>query len=298
MSAEVTIEGYAPAAGEDTHFYMSEVGPDYFRAAGTRMLSGRAFTTHDIEGAPLVGIINATAAQRFWRGRDPLRGRVKLDADHFIQIVAVVEDAKVHSLDEAPAPFLYVPFGQTPGPFGMTRATLLVRTDGDIEALLPRLREQLRVADPDAPVAALTTFAWQVRTLVMPQRMGAVLFALFSAVAVTLAAIGIYGVTAYVAALRGRELGIRVALGANPAAIRALVLRQGAPPIVVGLAAGLLTAAIAGRFAAAFLRGVTPHDPLTYAAVATLLGGLAIAATSIPARRASRIDPVRALRAE
>jgi putative ABC transport system permease protein len=296
MSAEATIVGYTPRQGEDTHVYMAEVGPEYFHAAGTRMLRGRAFTTADTPASPLVGIVNETAARRFWAGRDPLQGRLKLDRDHAIQIVAVVEDTKIRSLDEPAAPFLYVPFAQSSGPFGLTRAALLVRTTGDVHALLALLRDQLRAADPEAPVASLTTFAWQVRKLVMPQRMGAVLFAIFAALAVTLAAIGIYGVTAYVAALRSRELGIRIALGADRARIRGLVLQQGSMPIAAGLAAGLVIAALGSRLATAFLRGVPPRDPLTYAAVAALLAAIALVATWIPARRASQLDPIRALR--
>ena len=296
MSAEVTVDGYDRRPGEDTHFYMSEIGPDYFSAAGTRLLRGRGFTAADREGAPLVAVINETAARRFWQGRDPLQGRVKLDDVHYMQIVGVVEDTKTRALDEPAAPFLYVPFGQTPGPFGLMRAALLVRTSGDVNVLVPQLREQLRAADADAPIASLTTFEWQVRKLVMPQRMGVTLFALFSALALTLAAVGIYGVASYVAALRTRELGIRIALGADRARIRALVLRQGSIPIAAGIAAGLLAAALASRAAVAFLRGVPPRDPLTYAVVAILLAGIAFFATWIPARRASQLDPVRALR--
>jgi len=171
-----------------------------------------------------------------------------------------------------------------------------VRTTGDVHALLPLLREQLRAADPEAPVASLTTFTWQVRKLVMPQQMGVALFGVFALLAVTLAAIGIYGVTAYVAALRRREIGIRIALGADRARIRALVLRQGSIPIAAGLAAGVVIAALASRLATAFLRGVPPRDPLTYTAVAALLAAIALAATWIPARRASQLDPIRALR--
>jgi predicted permease len=296
MSADVTIDGYTPRTGEDTHFYMSEVDPEYFRAAGTRMVRGRPFAATDTASAPLVGIINETAARRFWPDRDPVQGRVKIDRDHFIEIVAVVEDTKIRALDEPPAPFLYLPFAQSSGPFGLTRATLLVRTAGSVDALLPRLRDQLRAADAGAPVASLTSFSWQVRKLTMPQRMGAVLFAIFAALAVTLAAIGIYSVTAYVAALRRRELGIRIALGADRARIRALVLRQGSLPIAAGIAAGLVIAAIASRLATAFLRGVPPRDPLTYTAVAALLATIALVATWIPARRAAQVDPILALR--
>jgi len=296
MSAEVAIEGRTPRTGEDLHFYMADVGPDYFRAAGTRLLRGRPFAPADSATAPPVGIVNQTAAQRFWAGQDPLQGRLKIDKDHVIQIVGVVEDTKTHALDEPAAPFLYLPFAQSSGPFGLTRAVLLVRTTGDVHALLPLLREQLRAADPEAPVASLTTFTWQVRKLVMPQQMGVALFGVFALLAVTLAAIGIYGVTAYVAALRRREIGIRIALGADRARIRALVLRQGSIPIAAGLAAGVVIAALASRLATAFLRGVPPRDPLTYTAVAALLAAIALAATWIPARRASQLDPIRALR--
>jgi len=298
MSLDVSIEGRTPRPGEETHFYMAEVGPDYFAAVGTPIVRGRPFADTDTATAPRVAIINQTAAARFWPDRDPLRGRVVIDKGGPIQVVAVVADTKIHALDEPAAPLLYLPFAQSNGPFGLTRATLLVRTTGDADALLPQLRDQLRAADPDAPIAGLTTLSWQVRKLVMPQRMGVALFGTFAVLAVTLAAIGIYGVAAYVASLRRRELGIRIALGADRARIRALVLRQGAVPIGAGLAAGVLIAALSSRLAAAFLRGVAPRDPLTYTAVAALLAGIALLATWIPARRASRLDPIRALREE
>ena len=127
---------------------------------------------------------------------------------------------------------------------------------------------------------------------------GATLFGVFAALALTLAAIGIYGVASYVAQLRTREIGIRIALGADPARIRALVLRQGSIPIAAGIAAGLVLAAIGSRLASAFLRGVSARDPLTYAAVAVLLTAIALAATWLPARRAAAVDPISALRVE
>ena len=130
----------------------------------------------------------------------------------------------------------------------------------------------------------------------MPQRMGATLFGGFALLALVLASVGIYGVAAYVAKLRTREIGIRIALGADRARIHALVLRQGAVPVAAGIVAGLLIAAAGGQLAASFLRGVTPRDPLTYAGVAVLLGVISLIATWLPARRASRLDPVRALR--
>jgi ABC-type antimicrobial peptide transport system permease subunit len=148
------------------------------------------------------------------------------------------------------------------------------------------------------PVTNVDTFAWQVRELVMPQRMGATLFGVFAALALTLAAIGIYGVASCVAQLRTREIGIRIALGADRARIRALVLRQGAMPIAAGIAAGLVLSAAGSGIASVFLRGVSARDPLTYCAVAALVAVIATAATYVPARRAAATDPIRALRVE
>jgi predicted permease len=293
-----TVDGYTPGPDEELRLYNAAVGPEYFQAAGTRVLRGRAFTDADRAGAPLVGIVNEAAALKYWPGRDPIGGRIAVDRDVWIQIVGVAEDAKVEELDEEPIPYVYLPFAQERGGGALNPSHLFVRTSGDAESLLGPIGEQLRAIDRDAPVYGVSTFAWRVRQLVMPQRMGVTLFAAFSALALTLAAIGIYGVASYVAALRTRELGIRIALGADRARIRALVLRQGAIPIAAGVGAGLLIAAIGSRFAAAFLRGVPPRDPLTFAAVAAVLATIALIATWIPARRAARLDPIKALRAE
>jgi putative ABC transport system permease protein len=298
MSMSATVEGYAKVGGKDPHVYVANVGPEYFAAAGTRLLRGRTFSPSDRTGAPLVGIVNETAARQFWSGRDPIGGRITVDDTDTIAVVGIVEDAKIRSLDEAPAPFLYTPFAQPTGPFAMDRGTLLVRTSGDMRALIPALHEQLRATDPAAPLTPITTFEWQVRRLVMPQRMGATFFGAFALLALTLASIGTYGVASYVAALRTREIGIRIALGADRTRIRSLVLRQGAVPVALGIAAGIGLSLAAGRFAAAFLRGVSPHDPTTYAAVALLLVAVGIVATWLPARRAAALDPVRALRTE
>jgi predicted permease len=289
------VEGYRPQPGEEVPFYYASVGPEYFQAAGTRILRGRPFTDADGAAAPRVGIINEAAARKYWAGRDPLHGRIG-DGKEWIQVVGVAETAKVEELDEDPVPYVYLPFTQDAGGASVSAAHLFVRTDGDADALLGPLREQLRGIDRNAPVYDVVTFAWRVRQLVMPQRMGATLFAVFSALALTLAAVGIYGVASYVAALRTRELGIRIALGADRARIRALVLRQGSIPVATGLAAGIVIAAIASRAAAAFLRDVPPRDPLTYVVVATLLAAIALLATWIPARRAAALDPIKALR--
>jgi predicted permease len=298
MSMDLTVDGYQKKPAEDMHVYVANVSPEYFAAAGIRLLEGRTFTDADRAGTAPVAIVNETAARRFWAGRDPLDGRAKINDIDTIHIVGVVADTKIRSLDETPAPYLYAPFKQPSGPFAMDRGTLLVRTIGDVRALLPALRDQLRAVDPSAPLTPVNTFEWQVRSLVMPQRMGATFFAAFAVLALTLAIIGVYGVASYVAALRTREIGIRIALGADGRRIRSLILREGAVPVAAGIVAGLGLAAATGRFAAAFLRGVTPRDPLTYTAAACVLAGVALAATWLPARRAAAVDPVRALRTE
>jgi putative ABC transport system permease protein len=295
MTMMTDVSGYQAAPGETVTFHAANVSPDYFKAAGTRLLRGRPFNAGDSASAPPVGIINETAARKYWAGRDPLQGRMAKDT---IQIVGVVEDTKISDLDEAPEAFLYKPLDQPGGPFGLSSSVLVVRTERDLQQLLPALGESIRAVDPAVPVSNVNTFTWQVRSLVMPQRMGAVLFGAAAALALTLAAIGIYGVASYVAQLRTREIGIRIALGADRASIRTLVLRQGSLPVAVGIAAGLIVAAAGSGVAAAFLRGVPSRDPVTYAAVATLLAAIALTATWIPAARAARLDPVRALRAE
>lgn len=296
MQMMTDVTGYQKKApGENMKFHAANVSPDYFKAAGTRLLRGRPFNAGDSASAPGVGIINETAARKYWAGRDPLQGRMAGDT---IQIVGVVEDTKISELDEAPEPFVYKPLDQPGGPFGLNSSVLVVRTEDDVQGLLPALRESIRTIDPAVPVSNLDTFTWQVRGLVMPQRMGAALFGVAAALALTLAAIGIYGVASYVAQLRTREIGIRIALGADRARIRALVLRQGSVPIGVGIAAGLIIAAAGSRVAAAFLRGVPPRDPLTYAAVAALLGAVALVATWLPARRAAATHPIHALRGD
>lgn len=290
------VDGYTPKPDEEVSFYNAAIGPGYFQAAGTRLLRGRAFTDADSGSAPMVGIVNQTAVRRYWDGRDPLQGRVAAEKDQWIQLVGVVEDAKLDELDETPEPFIYLPFAQEQRGGTLGSAHLLVRTTGDAEALLGPISEQLRAIDPDAPVYDVSTFAWRVRQLVMPQRMGVMLFGAFSALELILAAIGIYGVASYVAALRTRELGIRIALGADRARIRALVLRQASVPVAAGLVTGLAIAAAGSQVAAAFLRGVPPRDPVTYALVTTGLAAIALVATWIPARRAAQLDPIRALR--
>jgi predicted permease len=297
-SMSVSIEGYRPAPDEDVHVYSTAVTSQYFEAAGTRILRGRPFLDSDSATAPLVAIINEAAARRYFRGRDPLQGRLKFDDEHWVQIVGVAEDTTIHDLDDPPEPFVYSPFAQDPFGDQLGVAHLLVRTKGDPSALLAPLVAQLRGIDRNAPVSDAGTLEWRLRRLVMPQRMGATLFGAFAIVALVLATVGIYGVASYAARVRTREIGIRIALGAERAQIRRLMVRRALSPIVGGILLGGALAFWLAPLAATFIYGVSPRDPLTLSVVAALLGGVALIATWVPARRAARLEPVAALRTE
>ena len=293
---DATVDGYRPQPQEEVYLYTSAVGPEYFQTAGTRVLKGRTFSTSDSASSPLVGIVNTAAVRKYWSDRDPLNGRIRVD-ETWIQIVGVVEDAKIQELDEEPIPYIYLPFAQESAGGPLDPVHLFVRTSGDETALLGPLRDVLRSLDPDAPVYNVTTFAWRVRQLVMPQRMGGALFGVFGSLAVVLAAIGIYGVASYVAAsadARDRHPDrARRRSRADPS--RSCCVRTDCP-VAAGLVAGLVLAGLAAGSRRSFLRGVTPHDPLTYAAVTLFFGCVAMAATWIPARRAAQLEPMSALR--
>jgi putative ABC transport system permease protein len=299
MTWAVEPEGYQPRPGEDLSVCTNYVGPDYFTTTGTRLVRGRQFAAADRDGSALVVIVNETMARKYWSGREALGGRIaRFRHEQSAEIVGVVEDTKVRSLDEAPQPCMYVPFNQGLADIALDPVHLFVRTSGDPEKVLPQIRERLRSLDPGVPIYGVMTFADQVRGLVMPQRMGVVLFSVFSVLALTLATLGIYGVTSYVAALRTREIGIRVALGADRRRIRRFVLAEGVAPVAIGVLAGIVLALWSGRLAARFLFEVSPADPLTYAGVTTLIGAVSLVATYLPARRAARVDPMIALRHE
>jgi predicted permease len=298
MSMQTEIAGRAVDNGPAPEFYASQVGPDYFAAAGTRLLSGRSFTTSDHQQAPPVAIISRTAADAFWPGRDPLGAQLRPGNGEWRTIVGVVEDVTLRELGETPVPFVYYAFDQPLG--GLSRGTgpahLLIRVDSDEAARAGPMAAHLRSVDPRVPLYDVMPFGEHVRELVMPQRMGAMLLTLFSALALSLAAIGIYGIAAHAAALRTREIGIRLALGAERGDIRRMVLSQALLPVLWGIPAGMGMAAWAAQFAQVFLHDVSPRDPWTFAAVSTALVVLALAATWLPARRAARLDPVVALR--
>ena len=300
MTMQTDIEGYTKAAGESITLYGCHVGPEYFATVRTRILSGREFSATDAASAPPVAVISDAMAKKYFAGRNPIGGRFQM-FNRWVTVVGVAENTVVRELKEEPLPQFYLAFDQwLSGRAGIAldSAHLFVRTSAPAETVLPILREQLRSLDPELPLYDMAAFEDRVARLVMPQRMGVALLALFSALALALATVGTYGVASYVASLRSREIGVRIALGASSASVRRLILRQGATPIAIGIAAGLALALYVSRFAEAFLYDVKRFDIPTFVSVPLLLAVVALLATYVPARRASRIAPVDALRNE
>jgi predicted permease len=300
MMTQTEVDGYARGPDEDVTVYGAHVGPGYLETVGTRLRAGRSVTSDDRPSSPPVAVINERMAGQYWAGRNPIGGRFRM-FDQWITVVGVVENTIVRELTETPVPHVYLAFDQWltgRQSIATNPAHLFVRTRIDPAAAVPLVREQLRAVDPEVPMYDVVPFADRVVALVMPQRMGVALFTLFSALALALASVGIYGVATYVASLRTREIGIRIALGATTGAVRRMVLVQGARPIVAGILAGLAMAIYAGRLAEAFLLNVSPMDPLTFVAVPLAIAAIALVASYVPARRASRIEPVQALRDE
>ena len=299
MMFDLQAEGYQPSPGEEMTFDVSQAGPGYFEVVGTRIVDGRGFTSSDDAAAPKVAIINEHAANKYFGGKAIGRKLKQRRQAAWITIVGVAENTRVQRIDETAGPFVYLPFDQRiDGVFSIDDAHLFARTDGDVDALVPLLAGQLRTVDAVPPVFDVQTFEEAVRGLVMPQRMGVALLGFFSTLALALATIGIYGVASYVAALRTREIGIRMALGASALHVRRMMVTEGAIPIAVGIVTGLGVAVYASRLAGAFLIEVSPLDPVAFAAATGLLAFVALVANFLPARRASRAEPATALRDE
>jgi putative ABC transport system permease protein len=293
--ASFTIEGRAPEPGklEDVQPYV--VSPDYFRALRIPLVRGRLFREGDAPGAPQVAIVNQEAVRRFFGGRDPIGARITTgDSTDYMTIVGVVADVKQEAVGAKPYPQLYGVAGQFP----RRAMSVVVRTTGEPQALAQAARRAVAELDPALPVFGVQTMEERVAGTVARPRITAVLVGTFGAAALLLAAVGIYGVVAYTVAQRTRELGIRMALGASGPEVMRLVVGQGMAPALTGVGAGLVGAWALSRTLDALLFGVAATDPWTFGGAALFLGGVALAATYLPARRATRVSPTVALRAE
>jgi putative ABC transport system permease protein len=290
----VNVPGFEPPKGEpgfDVDYAAVDSG--FMDAAGVRLVRGRGIEASDGPAAPRVAVVNEVMANRFWPGSDPVGRTFRVDSAVF-RIVGVSQTTKVRSLGEAPRPFFFMPLAQHPSSY----LTLVARTQGDAGAGAIRLVAALRGADPSLMVTQTTTMARHLAAMMLPTQLGAVAFALFAAVALALAMIGVYGVVSYAVARRAREVGIRMALGAAPPAVVRLLMREGLTIVGAGCVLGVVLAAAVTRALQSLLAGVTAVDTLTFVAAPLLLLAVGLLATFIPARQSTRTDPVRVLRAE
>ncbi|MDQ5837106.1 MAG: ABC transporter permease, partial [Acidobacteriota bacterium] len=289
------IEGRPPRpAGEGLNANFNLASPGYFRALGVPLVSGRQFDERDAAGAPEVVVINETMARRFWPDENPLGKRLRIANNPWRTVVGVVADVKNDGLRAEPKPEMFYPLLQEPLPF----MTLVVRTDADPKSLATTVAREVRAVDPDEPVYDVKTMDERLAESVSPQRLTTLLVVAFAALAMTLAGVGIYGVISYSVAQRTHEIGIRLALGAQKGDVLRLILRQGLLLTLVGIGLGLAGAFALTRLMSGLLYGVTATDPLTFACVAAVLTAVALAACLLPARRATKVDPMVALRYE
>ena len=287
----LTIRHLPPNSQASAHYRTAS--PQYFQAMGIPVIQGRAFEEADREGRPLVAIISASAARRYWPDRNPIGERFSID-DPEITIVGVVADIHAAALDKAPQPTVYVPYRQDPWPF----MVFALRTSAPPATLTPAVRDAIWQVDKDQPVGAVRTMDQQLSNSLTRRRFSVSLLTAFGIVAVSLAAIGLYGVLAFIVAQRRREIGVRMALGARPRDVVADVMAQGLRLAGIGVTIGLALALAGSRLLSAMLFGTSPTDAGTFAAVATLLVAIAAVASLVPALRASRVDPLIALRDE
>jgi predicted lysophospholipase L1 biosynthesis ABC-type transport system permease subunit len=264
---------------------------------GIPLVAGREFDDAvDRPGADAVAMVNEAMAKRFWPGRSPVGERI--NAGGVRTIVGVSRDFRTGSFSEAPVPQIYAPVSQRIAESGLGSLTLVVRFDAPSSDAAALVGGEARKLDPSLPVFGIRSFETELGGQLLAQRLGSALLGLFGILSLGLAAVGIYAVVSYSVSRRTREIGIRMALGARAADVRGLVLSQSAAPIAAGLVLGLALGAAEARLLREFLYGVSPFDPLTFAVVSLLLAACGTAAAWLPARRAARIDPMKALRTE
>lgn len=301
---DFVIEGRPePRQGDEPKAYYRQVTPGYFSTLAIGLASGRELDVRDDREAPGAVVINEALARRYFPDRNPIGERISGLPPHLalggflveeFEIVGVAHDVRYFGLAEAARPSLYLPVGQAP----FRRMSFALRATGDPDGLARAARATVAALDPTVPVSRLETMERILSASVAPERFTMVLLGLFAAIALTLAAVGIYGVMSYSISRRTAELGIRMAIGASSHDVLKMVMVQGVKLAAWGLGSGLLGAAILSRVMASQLYGVSAIDPLTFLVVAAVLGVVAIVATYVPAHRAARIDPALAIQGE
>lgn len=300
-TAAISIEGSTPLPSSQLPFAdFRMVTTGYFRTLGIPLAVGRDFSWDDTAALPAV-IISQSLARTFWPGRDPIGRRLKLgtaeSANPWLTVVGVA--GNVHQMDHTtePRPAIYLSAAQDVG-VGDTVRDWALRTSGDPLTLAPAVRDAVWSIDPALPVSRVQTMDHVLSSTLAPQQFNLLLLGLFAVLALVLSAVGLYGVTAYFVGQRTREIGLRMALGAGPGVILRMVLRQGGKLVALGIANGLAGALAASRVMSGLLYGIGANDPVTFSAAALLLAVVALVACYLPARRATRVVPIIALRSE
>jgi putative ABC transport system permease protein len=299
FNGDITIEGQGPyEPGRAPWAEFRAISPDYFRVMSVPLISGRFYTAQDQTNSTPVVIVNQTLARRYLSGQDPIGKRIRVIGNDWRTVVGVVGDVRQSGVTQAARAEVFVPITQAVyAPLTQTMS-LAVRADAEPEALVSAVRNAVREIDPAQPVFNVKTMEAVVADSVSDRRLNMLLLGIFAAVALTLAVIGIYSVMSYTVSQHTREIGIRMALGARPMDVLKLVVGQGMGLTLVGVGLGVAGAFGLTRLMATLLYGVTATDPLTFAAVSALLVVVALLACCVPARRATKVDPMVALRTE
>ena len=285
----------ATSQGDPASVGLHVINPHYFDALGTRVLRGRVFTDRDAAGTPSVFVINETLARRFWPNEDPLGKRIRYNnADPWGEIVGVVEDVKFDGLHLASTSHVFEPYQQNAWSF----LVITIRSKLDQNALLTAAQREVKTLDPNLPVSNVRMMDEVVAQSLAARRFVLLLFSLFAGLALLLATVGLYGVLTASVSQRTRELGVRIALGATARDIRSLIVGQGLKLVLSGIVIGLISAYALQRVIGKLLFGVSPTDPLTFVVISFLLIAVALMACWTPARRATKVDPLTALRSE
>ena len=292
-SAELDVEGYAPRRNEDMRVQNDTISPGFFDALGIPLLAGRDFTEQDTPQTVPVAIVNQDFARRFFSGGDPLGHRIG-GPGHWATIVGLAKDSKYRSLTEAPTPYVYLPFRQRHG--GEFWTAFFIRTAGPARGQIATVRREATLVEPSAGAFPVTPFEEHVSAALFPQRVAAALLSVLGAVALLLAALGLYGVLAFAVGQREHEFGIRIALGAQSVQVLGMVVRQGMWLTLTGLVAGTILALAATRLVTGLLVNLSASDPLILGGAGLFLGAVALVASYMPARHATKVDPFTALR--
>jgi predicted permease len=291
---DISVDGYTPPRGQAGGAFgvlTGEIDDGYFAATRIPILSGRGITAADIANAPRVAVVNQAFVKEFLRGADAVGRTFHLDSS-VVTIVGVAPNTKQGRLDELPRPFVYFPLAQR----WSSSVNIVVRAEGDLGGPAAAIRRELKALDPTLPPPNTTTLRQAIAVVLLPQRVAAAVTTVLGAAGLLLTVVGLYGVLAFSAAQRTREIGVRMALGAARRHVLGLVVGEGMRLTAAGMAIGLVLALGATQALKPFLFGVSPVDALTFVAIASVLALAALLASYLPARRAAAVDPARSLR--